>query len=212
MNTPSPTETKVQIPTGYVQDRDGHLVPRNKVKPIDMDRDKLVKKLIRDAKKLSGTLAEFREDGFDQIAKFADKSAAQYGAKMGGRKGNMTLHSYDGTYKIVLNKAEFKTFDERLQTAKSLIDECIHIWAKGANKNLQALVDHAFETDKAGHVSVSKILGLRRINIDDERWANAMTAIADSIQSTGSKRYLRFYERIGESEEYRPISLDAANA
>ena len=37
-----------------------------------------------------------------------------------------------------------------------------------------------------------------------------MFAIADSVQVVGTKAYVRFYERVGNSEEYRPISLDIA--
>ncbi len=95
--------------------------------------------------------------------------------------------------------------------AKSLIDECIHEWMKGSNKNIQALVQDAFKVDKQGKVSVERILGLRRLNIEDERWDRAMDAISDSIQITGSKRYIRVYQRDDASGEYNRISLDAAS-
>lgn len=201
-----------EVPAGYVKDREGHLIPKDKVKPIDRDRDRLVTRIGNEAEKISGTIAEFRERCFDEIAAFADHSAAEYGAKMGGKKGNMTLFNYDGSIKIIVARNESKAFDERLQAAKSLIDECIRTWQKGSNKNLQALVDHAFQVDKAGKVSVERILSLRRINIVDERWDNAMKAIADSIQVVGSKRYFRVYRRVGETETYLPVSLDAASA
>lgn len=201
-----------EIPAGYVKDREGHLIPKDKVKPIDRSRDKLVNALAKEAEQISGTIAEYRDRAFDMIAAFAEESAAEYGAKMGGKKGNMTLFNFDGSLKIVVARGESKAFDERLQVAKALIDECIRTWQKGSNKNLQALVDHAFQVDKAGKVSVERILGLRRIAIEDERWEQAMKAIADSIQVVGSKRYFRVYRRVGESETYVPISLDAANA
>lgn len=201
-----------EIPAGYVKDREGHLIPKDKVKPIDRERDQLVNRLAKEAEKISGTIADFRDRAFDDIASFAERSAAEYGAKMGGKKGNMTLFNFDGSLKIVVQRGENKTFDERLQVAKAIIDECIHKWAKGSNRNLQALVDHAFQVDKAGKVSVERILGLRRINIEDEAWDRAMRAIADSIQVVGSKRYFRVYRRVGESENYLPVSLDAASA
>lgn len=201
-----------EIPAGYVKDRDGHLIPKDKVKPLDRERDRLVNRLAKEAEAISGTIADFRERAFDEIAAFADHSAAEYGAKMGGKKGNMTLHNFDGSIRIVVARGETKTFDERLQAAKAIIDECIHKWAKGSNRNLQALVDHAFQVDKAGKVSVERILGLRRLNIEDEAWERAMKAIADSIQVVGSKRYFRVYKRIGETENYVPVSLDAASA
>lgn len=206
------SETANQIPAGYVRDRDGHLVPKDKVKPIDRERDTLVNAIFGEAETLSGSIADFRERCFDVVGEFVDKSAAQYGAKLGGKKGNMTLFNYDGSVKIVIARGETKSFDERLQVAKSLVDECIHEWSKGSNKNIKALVDHAFQVDKEGKVSVDRILSLRRLDISDERWTNAMNAIVDSMQVVGSKRYFRVYKRIGETDNYRPVSLDAANA
>ena len=38
-------------------------------------------------------------------------------------KGNVTLTSYDGKYKIQRAIAEYLHFDERLQVAKELIDD-----------------------------------------------------------------------------------------
>lgn len=212
MNTPTETLAAAAIPAGYVKDREGHLVPKDKVKPIDRDRDRLVNAIAADAEKISGTIADFRDKCFDLIAAFADRSAAEYGAKMGGAKGNMTLFNFDGSVRINVARGESKAFDERLQVAKAIIDECIHSWSKGSNKNLKALVDYAFQVDKQGKVSVERILGLRRLYIEDERWDRAMSAIADSIQVTGSKRYFRVYRRVGESETYVPVSLDAASA
>ena len=52
------------------------------------------------------------------------------------------------------------------------------------------------------------MLALRRHDFDDPRWLKAMDAIADAVQVTGSKSYVRIYERIGETERYQPISLN----
>ncbi|HDL4342987.1 TPA: DUF3164 family protein, partial [Mannheimia haemolytica] len=65
------------------------------------------------------------------------------------------------------------------------------------------------EVDKEGNLSTAKILSLRRVEIDDARWNQAMTAISDSVQVIGSKGYIRFYKR-DENGKYQPISLDMA--
>lgn len=204
-------EIKEEIPAGYVKDRNGNLVPRDRVKPIDKERDKVVRGLIKDAEKVSQQIAEFKDKAMQAVADFADRSASEYGAKMGGKKGNMTLFTFDGSHKVELAVNENQAFDERLQVAKTLIDECIHDWMKGSNKNIQALVQDAFKVDKQGKVSVERILGLRRLNIEDERWNKAMDAISDSIQITGSKRYIRVYQLNEATGEYVRIPLDAAN-
>ncbi|WP_337050261.1 DUF3164 family protein, partial [Serratia fonticola] len=71
--------------------------------------------------------------------------------------------------------------------AKDIIDECVMEWSEGANANLRAIIFDAFEVDKAGKLSVSRILSLRRIKIDDPRWLTAMEAISESLQVAVSK-------------------------
>ncbi|WP_146208560.1 DUF3164 family protein, partial [Haemophilus influenzae] len=70
----------------------------------------------------------------------------------------------------------------------------------------------AFNVDKEGNLNTSRILGLRRVDIQDERWQNAMQAISESVQVVSSKAYVRLYERVGESDQYVPIALDVAGA
>lgn len=94
--------------------------------------------------------------------------------------------------------------------AKSLIDECVHEWAQGANDNIKALVNHAFQTDKEGKINTGRVLGLRRLEITDAKWLNAMKAIADSMQTASTKPYVRFYKRNETTGGYDPISLDVA--
>ncbi|MDR1506452.1 MAG: DUF3164 family protein, partial [Treponema sp.] len=57
--------------------------------------------------------------------------------------------------------------------------------------------------------NTARVLGLRRLEIHDPDWQKAMRAITESIQVSGSKQYLRFYER-NENGEYRQIPLDVA--
>ena len=138
-------------------------------------------------------------------------SASEYDVNLGGKKGNVRLASYDGKTVIQRSFSDNICFDERLQVAKQLIDNCIHRWSETSNDNIKALVEHAFQTDKQGNINMARILGLRRIEIDDSEWQKAMEAIADSITVTGSKSYIRLYQRIGESEQLAPISLDVAS-
>lgn len=197
-------------PEGFLQNAQGHLVPRNLVSDIDMARDDLVRDIIRSARALQDAMALFKSGTMDDIAAFIELSAEKYGAKLGGDKGNVTLSSYDGRYKIVRANAEYLTFDERLMVAKSLIDQCIHRWTEGSRVEIRALVEHAFQTDKTGKISTGRVLGLTRLAISDEQWQQAMQAIRDSVQVAGSKCYVRLYERIGDSDQWQQIALDIA--
>jgi hypothetical protein len=202
--------TSEHIQPGYVKDARGRLVPESMVKPIDQLRDQTVTALVDAAKLLQAQLAEFKARAFTDIAAFVDTSNEQYGVKVGGNKGNISLITFDGRYKVVRQIAEHIQFDERLQAAKELIDECIREWTEGSNDKIKALINEAFQVDKEGNVNTGRILGLRRLAIEDPKWLTAMRAIVDSIRPTGSKPYIRLYERDEQTGEYRAISLDLA--
>lgn len=206
----NPMDTKGQdVPAGYRTDLQGRLVPESQIRPIDLARDALVRELVERAKPLRDALRDFRKRAFDDIQAFIDLSAEQYSAKVGGQKGNVSLLSYDGKYKIQRAISETIVFDERLQAAKSLIDECLQDWVQGARPEIAALVNDAFRVDSSGNIRTGSVLGLRRLNITDERWLRAMQAIGEALQVIGSKTYLRAYER-NENGAYMPISLDVA--
>ena len=198
------------IPAGYWRDGEGRLIPENMVKPIDKARDDLVRELVGKAKVASAILADFKTKAFGDIGAFVEMSGEQYGVKLGGVKGNVTLLSFDGRFKIVRQIQEHLVFDERLQAAKQLIDECIQTWTEGSRDEIKALINDAFQVNKEGTINTARVLGLKRLNISDEKWLRAMQAIADSVQVAGSKPYIRIYERIGDTDQYQPISLDVA--
>ena len=198
------------IPAGYWRDGEGRLIPENMVKPIDKARDDLVRELVGKAKAASAILADFKTKAFGDIGAFVEMSGEQYGVKLGGVKGNVTLLSFDGRFKIVRQIQEHLVFDERLQAAKQLIDECIQTWTEGSSDEIKALINDAFQVNKEGKINTARVLGLKRLNISDEKWLRAMQAIADSVQVAGSKPYIRIYERVGDTDQYQPISLDVA--
>ncbi|SUT91498.1 Protein of uncharacterised function (DUF3164) [[Actinobacillus] rossii] len=203
--------SKVQVgDKTYWKDAKGVLTPDENVKEIDKARDELVLEWVEKAKSLSDEMSQFKGGIFSDIEAFIELSAEKYHAKIGGNKGNVTLFSFDGKYKIQRANSEHIQFDERIQAAKALIDECLEDWSQGSRPELKILVERAFNVDKEGNLNTARILGLRRVEISDKRWLNAMQAISESVQVVGSKSYVRIYERIGDSDQYRPISLDLA--
>jgi len=200
------------IPAGYRQDAKGRLVPEEAISPIDQERDKLVNALVVAAKSLRVTLRHFRDNAHADIQAFAELSAEKYGAEIGGKKGNLTLVSFDGRYRVLRAIADVLTFDERLQAAKALLDKCLNRWAKDAGKELRALVADAFQVDKAGNINTGRVLSLRRFDFDDPDWKAAMAAISDSLLVASTRTYLRIYERDDATGNYLPINLDLANA
>lgn len=201
--------TQETIPAGYRQNALGHLVPESQVKPIDKLRDDVVMNIVNAAREQRKSLVAFKIGSMKEIADFVDLSASEYGVTYGGAKGNVLLSSFDGRYQVRRSVGEHRVFDERIQAAKALIDECIALWSVGADAKLMAMVDHAFRVNKQGKIDVNQVLSLRQLDINDAQWLNAMDAVADAIQVAGTSQYLRIYER-QQDGSYKQLSLDLA--
>ena len=202
---------KEPVPPGYWRDANDALIPVSKIKAIDKDRDQVVKALCEQAKKASAALMGFKVTAMQAVTEFVERSLAEYDARHGGKKGNITLISFDGRYKIVRAMQETLVFDERLQVAQGLIAECIGTWSKGSNDNIKVLVNQAFQVDKTGSINTGRVLGLRALKIEDPKWLKAMAAISDSTRTVSTKAHIRFYERDEASGEYQAIALDVAS-
>ena len=209
--TDGSTQQPVIVPTEWMKDSQGRLVPVSMVKEIDKLRDELVRKVVRKAQDASRTLRIFKEDAFSEISAFCALSAQEYDRLLGGAKGNISLVSYDGRFKVCRAIAENLAFDERLQVAKELIDECIHEWSGGTRPELMVLINDAFQVDRKGMVNSKRILSLRKFNIEDARWQKAMAAINDSLTVESSSIYLRVYERVEGTDQWRQLPLDLAS-
>lgn len=198
------------VPAGYMKNGQGHLVPVDAIADIDKARDDLVQEVVFAAKAMRESLARFKAGAMGDIEAFVELAGEKYGVKLGGRKGNITLMSFDGRYQVKIAQSDRLVFDERIQAAKALIDQCIHEWTDGSRVEIRALIEHAFQTDKEGKINTGRIFSLMRLDIADDKWRRAMEAIRDSMQVAATTAYLRVYERVGETDQYRQVALDIA--
>ncbi|RQO63136.1 sulfate transporter [Paucibacter sp. KBW04] len=205
------SEIKTDVPTGFMRDAQGRLVPESMVKPIDKLRDQTVRDLIGKALVINKALAEYKARAFADIAAMVITSAEQFEVKLGGDKGNVTLYSFDGEFKVVRQVQENIKFDERLKAAKALIDECITEWSDGSSDEIKVLINDAFQVNAEGDVNTNRVLGLRRLNIRAPKWLRAMDAIGESFSVVGSRSYVRLYRRVGDTDKYQAITLDLAS-
>lgn len=199
------------IPEGFMQNAAGHLVPADQVREQDLLRDALVNDLTPKAIALHTALAEFKTAALQDIDDLVAIAGDRYGVKLGGKKGNVSLTSYDGRYKIQRAFREVVAFTEEIEAAKELIDRCLKRWTEGANQNVSAIVSQAFRTNSKQEIKTGKVLELMRLNIEDEEWQLAMQALRDALQNVGTAVYIRIYERIGQTDQYKPIPLDLAS-
>ncbi|MDO6542792.1 DUF3164 family protein [Photobacterium sanguinicancri] len=212
MNTQEATKVS-EVPHGYMLDSKQRLVPVSTVDDYDIEINDFVEKHISEARNIQQTLKTFKRKVYEDCYAFLELLAEKYETKKkrGGAKGGFSFSSYDGALQIKITVQDRITFGPELQIAKELIDECVQDWSSDANDYLKVLINDAFEVDREGNLNTGRILSLRKHKdkIIDQRWINAMEAIADAIMVTGSKTYLNFRERTSEGKLIN-IPLDLA--
>lgn len=196
-----------KIPDGYMMNAVGHLVPIESIKEIDLERDRFVNEVVGQARVVNTMLAEFKAAVAGDMQAFLELSAEKYGVDLGGARGNLSLTSFDGRFKLLRCVAEQLSFDERLQAAKVLIDECLREWTRDSGAEIRTLVEQAFQVDKTGRINTKRILSLRNLKIEHPTWKRAMEAIGDAVTVVGSCTYYRVYERDDEGN-YHQLCLD----
>lgn len=206
------TEITKAIPEGYLVNAAGHLVPVEMVSEVDMQEDELVRSIAKVWSRFHAQLADAKAIAMADIQAHIDLAAEKYSVNVGGKKGNVTLMAFDGRTKVQRKINDDLTFGVELQAAKALIDECLHEWTSDSAPEVRALIDYAFQVDKEGKISTSRVLGLRRINIEHPKWEQAMRAISDSIKVVSSKAYIHVYKRISNKPdaEWMPVYADIA--
>lgn len=191
----------------YRQDARGNLIPIANIKPLDLARDELVHEIFGAIQPLIHQLEKAKRQGIDDVRAFVDLSAEKYGVKP-SKKGNVTLHSFDGKYRVTVAMDDVLNFDERLIAAKALVDECLNEWTQDSRQELKAIVQQAFDVNKEGKISVSKVMALRRLQIEDEKWQRAMQALTDSVHTQTTREYIRLHRRNDETGKYDLISAE----
>ena len=203
------TDKENTVPEGYRENALGHLVLIKNIKEIDLIRDELVKNIAKKGAELQKSLAEYKAWSMAEVAAFVELSALEYGVELGGKKGNVTLISFDGNTRLSRNIAETKFFDERIQAAKKLFDDCMKRKAeKGIDPLLQQMLEGAFQVNKQGHINVNEVAKLNKYDCEDDDWQLALKAANDAIQVSGTKPFVRIHKR--NNDEFKLLSLDIA--
>tara|TARA_R100001129_G_scaffold144949_1_gene106149 strand:+ start:7677 stop:8345 length:669 start_codon:yes stop_codon:yes gene_type:complete len=196
----------------YMADARGNLVPCETIKAADKLEDEQVRKIMGFARDLSDQIARFRGHTMTDLGELDALLEQDYGVTKGGKKGNRTYQTFDGLMQVKVQVSDFVDFGSQLQIAKQLIDECLNEWAADSRPEIRAIITRAFNTEKEGQVNRSEIFMLMRLDIEDARWQRAMDAIRDAMRVTGSREYVRFYERAEVTDGWKAVTIDLAKA
>ncbi|MBD1584863.1 DUF3164 family protein [Pseudoalteromonas sp. S16_S37] len=185
----------------FLINRSGYKVPANKVSDNDKAQNTLVLELVQRAKQLSAEHEDFKRGVYSQVNDFIADMAHSYNVEIGGTKGNITLTSFDGKSRVKVGVADDISFGPEILIAKELFLGVVNGLLNKLDDEAQLIKDivmNAFETDKEGQYSKTKIMELRskyRYSHKSDDWAAGMEAIDDAFIFGSTKTYVRFHER-----------------
>lgn len=197
-------------PPGYWRDARGDLIREANVSDVDRDTDAVVRHIHAFGEALSGEMWRFRVHTMDDVYGLVDRVAERYGTRLGGRRGNVQIGTFDGRRKVVLSQADVIDVGPEIHAAQAIVEECIEEWSERGNLKLRALVEQAFKPDATGRLSVTHLLRLRRIVIDDDKWRGVQAAIGDALRPVGRAEYIRLYRRADPSQPWEQVPLHLA--
>lgn len=191
-----------------LRDHNGFEIPVTSIPKIEMNKDKVAKKLADKFKEMSLKLQHLKDVAFDEADKIYEAQLRAYeidGRDVDKLKGNFTFYSYDKVFKIEVNIGQRLEFDDKINLAKAEIDEYLKDITEGQNSDIITIVNHAFTTVR-GKLDHKKILQLFSYKIKNARWEKAMVILKDSITTNHSKRYIKVSER-DSNGEYQVINV-----
>lgn len=191
----------------------GVAVPLRHVSKYDRTRDAAVRRIYaRFAKArqaLEKVMAESLSD-LDAVAKARGEAGIDSGAK-----GNIQVSSFDGLITVGLNVRYDIHLDERAVRARELMFACARRIADKLNsdeaKLLEVLIDEAFQPTRSGALPVARVLSLMRREVNDADWKEAKRLLADSMETSRGKSYLRVEARPDRQHDPVPVRLDIAD-
>jgi hypothetical protein len=198
---------------GFINDEHGNQIRVANIKEHDLIRDRIVRDMSQKAALVADEIQALKTKLAEQFENHVQQMAKLYQVKLGGKKGNVQLMSYDKRLKIERSRQDRLTTNDHMVVATQLVDQCLGDWSKGSNKNLQAFVRKYFRTDAQGKYNIADLQRVRKLKLTtpDPLWDKAMLALDNAIEFDFTTTYFRAFYR-DDSGRYLQIPLDIAKA
>lgn len=197
-----------QVVNGRMENANGDLVLVQNIKEMDLLFHDMVLEIAVYWLYLSGKIERFKGYNFRDVTTVVTAMFEKHDVKRGGTEGNMTFRTFDGRFKLNIAIQKQLTFGPEWQAAQAKLLEALDEMLPEEAANARTIVNASFkQTD--GQVSVSKILPLRHLKIDNAKWKEGMEIVSEALIVASKKKQIRLYQRDGVGG-YIPIPLDIA--
>ncbi len=197
------------LPDSFVRRPDGSYVDVTTLEPRKQLAHELVVSLLSQAVAESERLAGLKRVTLGEMLAYRDMMLGDYGVKVGGPGGSLSLRSVCGTMMVKLEVARLTSFGPEIGAAKAKIDQFLEAKLEGSAVEIKEIIEKVFRVNRKGRLDTYGILGLREHKFDHPLWKEAMQAIEDAIIRDSATTYVRFYriDPARKSETLVPLDL-----
>ena len=122
-------------------------------------------------------------------------------------KGNITLISLDDKIKVSVKARTIYEANEKVNQAKELIQDLVHEWQQKSHPALGAIAGLTAKMNSNEKLTYGDILALKRLNIKDAKWQEAMDMLDNAFIASGTKKIIYVYWRAFTDAEWIEIPL-----
>ncbi|MCP1270922.1 DUF3164 family protein [Acetobacter cerevisiae] len=183
--------------------------PRAKIATSALLANDFAIDMVGDAKALNELMCETKARMYAKVEIYEQQLLDHYKAKKRrNSRGQISACSLDDCFRVDLSIADFRRVTSDFIAAQALMGEVLDDLMEDVNPDIRLLLEAAFVPDeKTGRVNVERLQQVRKVKLSHPRWADVLDAVANSIEVTSSKSYLRFYWRERNDDEWTQIVL-----
>jgi len=202
-------EQKAELMAQLNQEQElAEMEARTKRELYEQQRETTIQSLMGQALEINDIMQGFKNEAFAEL-RFLSEFISETTTKEDW-KGNFTIKSRDGKFKIEYSRQVLGDFDERSNEAVNLISEFVSERYQ-QDAPTRKLVVSLLER-KNGQLDIKMVQKLYAMEneFSDEKWLKGLQLLKDSWQSGDSKEYVRFWQK-DSANGWKAIKLDFAS-
>ena len=189
-------------------DARGQEVPVQYVGQYDKAKDRTVRRIEANARKLKAQMQAFLADAVKAMTELSGLKESL------GDRGNFSARSFDATIQVSIRQSWQIRLDERVAKARELmLDYASRELARAGESAflLKQMIDAAFKTDRLGFLPRTEVSKLLSYKVGDDKWNEGAAILRECQTTEKGKRYLIVESRKTTQEDFKQLRLDIAD-
>lgn len=189
-------------------DARGQQVPVSYIAAYDKAKDRTVRRIEANARKLKAQMQAFLADAVKAMTELSGLKESL------GDRGNFSARSFDAKIQVSIRQSWNIRLDERTAKARELMMDyaCRELEKAGSGAFLlQQMIEAAFKVDRLGFMPRREVTRLLSYKVNDAKWNEGAAILRECQTTEKGKRYLVVETRQSTQDEFKVLRLDIAD-